>query len=136
MKARQQRCTATTQQGKPCQAFAVSDRGLCVSHDPELRARKDAGSRKGGEAKANARRAARLFAAVGETIMPDSLPAMLRAAMIAVWDGELEPSRAQAIATLAKTSVSLSHDLELEARIAELEARAGIVQIGDRRKAS
>jgi len=126
--ARQQRCTATTQAGKPCRSFAVSERGLCVSHDPELRARKDAGSRKGGEAKANARRAARLFAAAGETIAPDTLPAMLRAAMLAVWDGDLEPARATAIATLAKTSVSLAHDLELEARIVALEEAAGLAQ--------
>ena len=46
--------------------------------------------------------------------------------MIDVRLGLVEPAVATAIATLAKTSVALSHDLELESRLAALERAAGI----------
>jgi hypothetical protein len=51
---------------------------------------------------------------------------MLRSAMIDTRAGLIEPAVAQAIASLAKTSVALSHDLELERRLEELERAAGI----------
>lgn len=124
-----ERCTGTTQAGDPCGSFAVRD-GLCVSHHPELRDRKAEGSRRGGANRAEARRAARAFAAAGDVVSPADLPAMLRGAMLSVWDGSLEPSQAQAIAALAKTSVSLSQDLEMEQRIAALEDAAGIAPAG------
>lgn len=110
--ARQERCTAPTQTGEPCKSFAISERGFCVSHDPEYQARKHEGSRRGGEAKANARRAAKQWATIGREIDQADLPAVLRAA----------------IATLAKTSVSITNEIELEERLARLEAAAGIDQ--------
>lgn len=125
--AHREKCTSLTQQGDPCGSFAVRD-GLCVSHHPELKARKAEGSRRGGVNRAEARRAAKTWAAAGEVISPDDLPAMLRAAMVAVRDGAMEPSQAQAIAALAKASVSLAHDLELEQRIAALEEVTGLTQ--------
>jgi hypothetical protein len=54
------------------------------------------------------------------------LPAILRACLLDVRLGKIEPSVASAIAALAKASVALSHDLELEARISALEAQAGV----------
>ncbi len=42
--------------------------------------------------------------------------------MLDVRTGVIEPAVAQAIASLAKTSVALAHDLEMEARLAALEA--------------
>jgi hypothetical protein len=65
---------------------------------------------------------------VGREIEPSDLPAMLRAAIAAVWEGRLEPSQASAIATLAKTSVAITNEIELEERIAALEQAAGIEQ--------
>jgi hypothetical protein len=124
---RQDRCKGTTQEGNPCGSFAVRD-GLCVSHHPELKARKAEGSRRGGEAKANARRAAKAWAAAGDVISPDDLPAMLRGAFVEVWQGKLEPGQAQALVSIAKASVSLAHDLELEARISALEEATGLAQ--------
>ncbi len=58
----------------------------------------------------------------GDQIRQDDLPSILRATILDVRAGKIEPSVASAIATLAKTSVALSHDLELEQRIAALEA--------------
>jgi len=46
--------------------------------------------------------------------------------MIDVRLGLVEPAVAGAIATLAKTSVALAHDMELEARLAALEEATGI----------
>jgi hypothetical protein len=120
--ARQERCKATTQAGDPCRSFAISADGYCVSHDPSYRSRKHEGSRRGGEAKANARRAAKLWASIGNAVNQDDLPAMLRACLISVRDGTMEPAQASAIAGLAKASVSITNEIELEARLTALEA--------------
>jgi hypothetical protein len=119
-------CTATRADGQPCQAQALPGRGLCIAHDPEARERHKAGQRKGGKAKSTQARAAKQWAAIGREIDPADLPAVLRAAIAAVWEGTLEPSQASAIATLAKTSVAITNDIELEERIAALEQAAGI----------
>ena len=119
-------CTATTRSGHPCRSFAVSDAGYCQAHDPARADAHRAAMRKGGEARSAVRRAARLWADKGEQIEPANLPAMLRATMVDVRVGTIEPAVATAIAMLAKTSVALSHDLEMEARLAALERAAGI----------
>ncbi len=51
--------------------------------------------------------------------------------MFSVKSGHLEPSQAQAIASLAKTSVSITNEIELEARLSALEAAAGMNQPGN-----
>jgi hypothetical protein len=116
------KCPSRTIAGEPCKGNPLPGRPYCLAHDPEAADRRAEGSRKGGEARANAKRAARQWAAIGEQLSPAQLPAMLRACLISVRDGTMEPAQASAIAGLAKTSVQLSHDLELEARIAALEA--------------
>jgi hypothetical protein len=50
---------------------------------------------------------------------------MLKACILRVASGQMEPAQASAIAGLAKASVQLSQDLELEQRIAALEAAIG-----------
>jgi len=119
-------CTATTRSGHPCRSFAVSDAGYCQAHDPARADAHRAAMRKGGEARSAVRRAARLWASRGEQIEPKDLPAMLRATMVDVRAGIVEPGVAQALASLAKTSVALAHDMELESRLAALERVAGI----------
>jgi len=118
-------CTGTTRAGNPCRSFAVSDAGYCQAHDPARAAAHRAAMRKGGEARSAVRRAARLWASRGEQIEPKDLPAMLRAAMVDVRAGIVEPGVAQALATLAKTSVTLSHELDLVVRIEALERATG-----------
>ena len=119
-------CTATKRDGTPCQSFASADSGLCVSHDPARHEANREASRRGGEARSAARRAARAWAMTGEQIKQGDLPAILRACLLDVRLGKIEPSVASAIATLAKTSVQLTADIELEARISVLEGQAGI----------
>ncbi len=118
-------CTDTTRSGDPCRGFVVAD-GLCQAHHPDRAAAHREAMRKGGEARSAVRRAARLWASRGEQIEPTALPAMLRATMVDVRAGVVEPGVAQALASLAKASVALSHDLEMEARLTALERAAGI----------
>ena len=120
-----QRCTGTTRAGTPCGSFAVAD-SLCQAHHPDRAEAHREATRRGGEARSATRRAARLWAAKGDEIAQADLPAMLRSTMIDVRLGLVEPAVAGAIATLAKTSVALAHDMELEGRLAALEEAAGI----------
>jgi len=120
-----QRCTGTTRAGTPCGSFAVAD-SLCQAHSPARAEAHRAATRRGGEARSAVRRAARLWASRGQEIEQGALPAILRATMLDVRTGVIEPAVAQAIASLAKTSVALAHDMELEARLAALEEAAGI----------
>jgi len=120
-----QRCTGTTRADAPCRSFAVAD-GLCQAHNPARAEAHREATRRGGEARSATRRAARLWAAKGDEIAQADLPAMLRSTMIDVRLGLVEPAVATAIATLAKTSVALAHDMEIELRIAALERVAGV----------
>jgi hypothetical protein len=104
-----------------------------VAHDPARREAQREASRRGGEARANAKRAARQWAVIGEQVEPDQLPAMLRALMLSVKAGTVEPAQATAIATLAKTSVSITNEIDLEVRIRQLEAAAGVLPANVRR---
>lgn len=122
------RCHAMTQAGNPCQSFAITERGFCISHDPEMQDRKMEGSRRGGEAKANARRVAKQWAAMGDQVSAADLPTVLNACMVAVWDGSLTPAQAQAIAALAKSSVSIMTEIEMADRMKAVEEALGMAQ--------
>lgn len=122
------RCPSLTTEGKPCKGTPLPGRPYCLAHDPEAADRRAEGNRKGGEARANARRAAKQWAAIGEQIDAEHLPAILRACMLSVKAGTLEPARATAIAGLAKASISITNELTLEERIRALEEAAGVTQ--------
>jgi hypothetical protein len=106
----------------------LAGKAYCWSHDPELAEQRAEGARRGGEQRSNARRAAKQWATIGEQLSAADLPAILRACMFSVRSGAMGPSQAAAIATLAKASVSLTAELELEQRIAALERAAGMSQ--------
>ncbi len=122
------KCNALTKAGRPCKGRLLPGRPYCMSHDPEHADQRAEGQRKGGEARANARRAAKVWTTLGEQMTPDQLPAILRACMFSVKSGTMEPAQATAIANLAKTSVSITNEIELEARISALERAAGVNQ--------
>lgn len=119
-------CPSLTTKGTPCKGKPLPGRPYCLAHDPESAGARATGSRRGGEARANAKRAAKQWATIGEQVTPDQLPAILRACLFSVKSGTLEPAQAQAIASLAKTSISITNEIELEARISALEAAAGL----------
>jgi uncharacterized small protein (DUF1192 family) len=95
---------------------------VCWSHLPGNAEAVKQAQRRGGENRSGARRAAKQWAAAGRQIRAEELPHMLKACILRVASGQMEPAQASAIAGLAKASVQLSHDLELEGRIAALEA--------------
>jgi len=108
-----QRCKATRKDGQPCTAPAVSD-GFCIGHCPQaIEAR-----RKGGR---NSSKAARFDAMLPARLRPvlDSL----ETAMTEVYDGSLEPKRAQAMASLARSMVTVMEAGVFEERLLKLEKR-------------
>lgn len=129
------KCPSITAGGEPCKGRVLPGRTYCLSHDPERKDAQREAARRGGEARANARRAAKQWAAIGDQVGAEDIPAMLRACMLSVKAGTLEPSQAQAIASLAKTSVSVANELQLEERIRALEEAAGLAPSNVRRLA-
>lgn len=70
--------------------------------------------RRGGVNRSNARRAAKTLAMTSRQVKADELPDIVRACILCIVSGQMEPSVASAVATLARTSLQLSHDLEVE----------------------
>lgn len=128
-----ERCQGTNRNGEPCSAFALPGKTLCFSHDPQKASEVKDARRKGGENRSNARRAAKMLATTGRQIKTDELPDIVRSCILKVVDGTMEPGQASAIAQLARTSLQLQHDMELEQRIAQLEAAAGVMPDNVRR---
>ena len=112
-----QQCTSETKTGKQCRAPAVAD-GLCLSHHPDYRDRLRLGQSRGGAARSNANRAARL--------LPDDLKgvgAMLLQAMRDVRDGSLDPKQASALASLANAYRGVFEVGTLDAKLADIDER-------------
>jgi len=81
-------------------------------------------SLKGGLAKRNTVRAKKRYAEGG--LDPDQLQGIIGATIVGVLSGRIAPNVGNAIAALARTSVTIREAVETEARLAELERRAGI----------
>jgi hypothetical protein len=122
------KCSGTKTNGQPCQALALPGESLCYAHHPDHRDAYKEAQRRGGQNRSAYRRAARQWAAAGQEVEETDLPALIRATIIDVRQGKVEPSVASAIAMLAKTAVQLTSDLELTKRIEALEEAAGIAE--------
>lgn len=116
------KCPAITSAGKPCAGIVHPGQTYCMSHDPEYKQSQRVGARKGGEGKASNRRLAKQWAALGEAVGDQDLPAILKSCMFAVKDGSMSPAQANAIAALAKATITIASDLDLAERIEALEA--------------
>ena len=112
-------CAATRANGEPCNARALPSRPMCWAHDAGSREKATEARRRGGENKANARRAAKHIPADMK-----ALASQLMAAISEVYAGELEPKRLTAMASGAGATVRVHEVGELEARLEELERRA------------
>lgn len=127
-------CKATTKSGKACRAPLLPGKTWCRAHDPDLAAERLEWSRRGGRNRSNAARAAKELQ--GETADVAEITAVLTRAMRRLEAGKIEPGIATSLAGVAKALVSIRQAGEIEERIAELEARAGIVRLADRRMAA
>ena len=110
-------CQATRRDGEPCSAKAtIGD--YCVGHAPHLEAKRQEARREGGRNKATSRRV--------EKLLPGRLRPvanLLEMAIKEVHDGDLDPRKALAMASLAGTLSRIVSTGEVEERLRELETR-------------
>lgn len=112
------RCTAVTKSGTVCGRAVPRDSGtgLCVCHDPE---RQRSAARAGGAGRGHAARASRELRR--SNIGPEDVRALLGDVMLRTLDGQLEPNRAAALATVARAWVAVNEQVDLEQRLTQLE---------------
>jgi hypothetical protein len=109
-------CAGVRKDGTPCRSQVLCDGTHCYVHSPAHQQERAEARRKGGRNRATA---ARLRALVPPRLMP--VFDRLEAALEEVHRGELEPKRAQAMASLARALVAVLTAGELEERVRKLE---------------
>jgi hypothetical protein len=117
-------CSAIAKSGSRCRRPALAGKQHCLMHDPESAELRLEASRKGGHARSNAARAAKVMPAA---LTSEELLVTLSRAMDKVEKGELEPGPANAISSLARAMNSIRETTEIERRLSELEQRAGAI---------
>jgi len=70
---------------------------------------------------------------VDAALTPSELEGFVAVALRSVLDGQISPGVANAVASLARAAVAVREETALEARLAELEAAAGIAGGSGRR---
>ncbi len=108
-------CRATRKDGQRCRATPTKD-GFCLAHSPALADKRRAAYALGGRNRARHRRLAKL-------VPPRLLPVfdLLEEALQEVHAGDLDPRRAQAMASLAGAMGRVLTAGELESRLRRLE---------------
>lgn len=111
-------CSATTKNGLPCTARARPGSNWCNWHDtaPDAVTQRREWQMAGGKAKSNANR---LRKRVPESL--GGVETVLHRALAGLEDGTLEPSRAGAMASVARALIALHEPSELERRLTDLE---------------
>ena len=117
-------CQATTKQGKPCSAQARPGKPYCLWHDPEADAERRELSRKGGQSRSNLARLKRSLPA--EPLTFGDVQGVLGAVLRDLLAGRLDPPVANAAANVARAFAAIAQAGEMEERLRELEARAGL----------
>ena len=106
-------CKATRKDGQRCTAPAVSD-GFCIGHCPQAtEARREGGRNSSKQARLDAMLPARLRPVLG----------LLEKGVKEVYDGSLEPKKAHAMASLARSMVTVMEAGVFEERLLKLEQR-------------
>jgi hypothetical protein len=118
------RCPATTKEGKPCSATPRPGRGYCLWHDPTAAAERSANARKGGQSRSNLARLKRALPT--ETLDFRDVQGVLGAVLRDLLAGTLDPPVANAAANVARAFAAIAQAGEMEDRLRELEARAGL----------
>ena len=117
------KCSAIAKSGRRCTTPVVTGKALCWMHDPASAEGRREASRKGGTARSNKARAAKL---VPDALTPDELAGLLSHLFKRVLIGETEPRIATACAALARVLMDLRSANELEERLSALEAQARV----------
>jgi len=117
------KCLAIAKSGNQCRVPALTGKQHCLMHDPSsVEARREAG-RKGGKARGNQARAAKLLPLA---MAPEELGGWLSLLFKQVMTGRIEPKIATAAAAVARVMMDVRAATELEQRLTELEQRAGV----------
>ena len=116
-------CSAIAKSGSRCRRPALAGKQHCLMHDPESTELRREASKKGGHARSNAARAAKVMppAMTSEDLLV-TLSAVIRRAE----KREIEPGIVNCISGAARTMNEIRKTTELEQRVEELERRAGI----------
>src|SRR5215212_9858060 len=116
-----ERCQAVTKSGKPCAATVVAD-GMCAWHAPSWAERRRQWSAEGGRRRSNASRAKKHLPA--GVLTSTELLGVVGLSLKGVLAGRVEVGVANAVANLARAYATVREAVELEQRLADLEARA------------
>lgn len=116
------RCSAKNASGNPCSAYVQPGSSWCRWHDPERESERKQWRVKGGKNKSSMARLRKLWAE--ERLEPAEVTGLLSAALIATYQGELEPGVLSAIASGAKALMAVHESTEVDARLEALEAAA------------
>lgn len=109
-------CRGVNKDGTTCSAQPQPGRDVCLWHDPARAEDRARWRRQGGHGKSNAARAAKRMPAD----VKDTLAVLLRT--LGRLEGEeVEPGRAQAIASVARAIVTAHETASLEDRLTALE---------------
>ena len=119
----QKRCSGTKADGTPCGGVPYQGGELCWFHSPHTAADRAAGRRLGGSARSNKSRARRQIA--DATLAPNELAGLLSLTLTKVIAGQTEPGVGNAAANIARAIVAIREAVEIEERLAALEAAAG-----------
>ena len=117
-------CVGIRKDGSPCKGTPLAGRDVCFVHAPELIERRRQGSIKGGANRSSRARARKQMADAVMTIT--DIDGLLCRSLVMVSEGRMEPAIGNAVASLAKTVTGIRQAGELERRLSELEAAAGI----------
>lgn len=117
-----QRCQGTNATGEPCSARPVLADGYCYWHSPARAAERAENNRKGGQARSNKARTRKAYITGDLSLL--EVRGLLSVALKDVLNGDCEPGRAQAAASVARAIASITEVADIEVRLAALEAAA------------
>jgi hypothetical protein len=121
-------CSAIAKSGSRCQRPALAGKQHCLMHDPESAELRREASRKGGHARSNAARAAKVMQ---PALTTDDLLVTLSEIIRRAEKSEIEPGIVNCISGAARTMNEIRKTTEIERRLEELEQRAALMN--DRR---
>jgi hypothetical protein len=116
-------CAAITRGGCRCASAVLPESQYCWTHDPAAADRRREASRKGGKARANSERVKKLLPAA---MAPEEIGGRLSQVYVDVIEGRVSPKIGTCAATIARALLEVREVGELERRLEELEARAGV----------
>jgi hypothetical protein len=115
-------CLAVAKSGSRCRRPPLPGKAHCLMHDPESAELRREASRKGGYARSNAARAAKMLP---PALTNDDLLVRLSVVIDKAEKGEIEPGVVNCISGAARTMAELRKATDLERRLDELEAKVG-----------